>query len=252
MWYGYELVERAKNFFIDYKAFERHAVDNAIFYMDLYDLKNCMVSDLNEMKEQTNEQTLEFVFSEIFQFITDFNDKFTCFNRESSFYTSAYEACLFTSLCMFLNKTRRIKGESLNQFVLENSLYPYNDKNSEYYSPDVKSSDILMAEGNKLRKARNRRLSERHTYANRSQWASMPMDSEHEWALYCIFENKEFHLQREWALQHNLTWEEFKAAKDTLKRIGNLYNEINETLKTEKDAEYIDRIKKAMSLSNQN
>jgi len=245
-WYGYELLKRANNFFIDFKSFEREATEDITFYMDLYDLKNQIIIDLNDAKNLDQNQILETVFTTIFDFITEWNDRFPYFKTESPLHSSVYESCFFTSLCMFLNKSKRIKGISLNKFTYDNSLKGYNKESSINYCPENFYSDILTKEGDNLRMARHSRLSNRPVYNIRPQWSAMPPDSVHEWELFFPFHSsdvKEFNLQNDWASQHNLSYEEFQIAKDTFKRIGSLYNDINKAVDLEKKDGYEDKVK---------
>lgn len=247
-WYGYDLIERAKNFNIDFKAFERYAVENASFFMDLYDLKNSILSDLDEAEEITNHQVLKTVFDEVFTLIFDNLEGFSPFKAQPSLYTSIYEACLFVSLCMFLNKSNRIKGSSLSPFTYEHSIKNYKEKKSPNYCPIEYPSDILKREADKLRKSRNRKLSERPVYDKRTQWSGMSADLAYEWALFFPFDLdiiKDYNLIFEWVSQQNFSFEEFKISQATLKRIGNLYNGINQTLRAEKKEEYMENLEKS-------
>ncbi len=238
----YHLIERGKNFYWDFESFETSAIERKAFYIELCQFKNSVTPNLWRLRNSRS-QMLTSLFSEIYGFVSRYYEQFTYFLMGSPLSGNMSEACLFTTLCWFLNKTKRLKGKSLNKFIYDNSLYSFNDKNSiEYCFPD-QYSDFLNSKASTLRKRRHRHLSSRPVYDERSQWSAMPKDSEYEWNLYHILvDDAPPDIKYKWISEHNLSPEEFDIIQDTFKRIGNLYKDIEKALETEKGDDYKDKL----------
>lgn len=229
-----ELVERMKNFYCNFDMFEKQARENESFYRELYDLKKNIFDDLDRIKISDQEQILETVFTEVFNFVVGQNPDFLIFHQhytfispytsfrsdelpESTLYDDVYNACLYTTLCMFINKTTRIPGITLTEFVYNNSLNYYNDETNENYCPFDHPSDDFIKEVNRLKKEREKILSSRPVYDIPPKWQGMRKDSEYEYTFMYTLEVID------------------PVLKDTYKRIGNLYNDINNVLSKSKN-----------------
>lgn len=244
-------IKRAQNFHLNHKQFEKQLNASKPFYMNILKLKNEIIDNLGQTDQPDRKKLLETVFSEIYDFTSQRFVFFTYFLKGSSFHDHIYEACLFTSLCMFIHITNRINGSSLGQFIYDNSLYDFNDQQSPNYCPPNYYSDILLKKENNLRKERNDILSSRSVYDRRPQWNAMADDSMHEWILYFILTDKEKagddtpSKRKEWASAHGLTAEDYEILRDTFKRIGNLYNEVYTAVNSPKDDAYLGRLQNA-------
>lgn len=136
-------------------------------------------------------------------------------------YDNVYDACLYLALCQYLHNTTRLKHQTLREFTYNNSLFKFNQKGSPNFCKltPVANSDLLSFETTKLRKARNRILSQRKVYNDNTIWNAMRKDSEFEWALYYVL------------MDDNTD----PTISDTFKRLGNLNNDINTLLKSDND-----------------
>ena len=74
----------------------------------------------------------------------------------------------------------------------------------------------------------------------------MPCDLEYEWHLYHLFSQKfPSPAVDTWRLEHNITSEDFDIMRDTLKRVGNLYNDINKIPNIDKKDGYNEQLQNA-------
>lgn len=239
----HELIGRAKHFRGDDELFKKQALENEVFYMALYDLKENLIAGLGKIGELNRQQILERVFLEVFNFVTRQYSGFAVFCKNKILYEHVFEACFFTTLCIFINGTKRIKGISLRRFLYEYSPNQYNFKGSNdvkrskcYFDYDYPEKDSLgftyiEKEETTLRQMRYRLLSTRTAYDKRPEWAALRVDSKYEWAFLYVLND----------LDQDLL--------DVYKRIGNLYNDINAALHAYKtsptDREHHDRLEDA-------
>lgn len=219
----HELIGRAKHFHGDYEVFKKQALENEVFYMALNDLKENLIAGLTKIGDLSRKQILEQAFSEVFNFVTSQYSGFSVFYRNKTIYGHVFEACFFTTLCMFIHGTIRIKGVSLRRFLYDTSSNKYNFKGSDdikrskyYFDYDRPEKDSLgfktiKEEETTLRQMRYRLLSTRATYIKKPEWSAISVDSKIEWAFMYVLEEL-----------GNSNKELF----DTYKRIGNLYNDI--------------------------
>lgn len=223
-----DLVNRNKNFHNTIINSEADDLESKIFFENLYNFKEELVQKLNE-KDMTNTQKLDLFFHEMFKFTVFQGFEFTYFiegfavDENIFLFDSVFEACLYTSLCMFLHNSKRIQGKRLREIVYEHSQYNYKEKG---YKIDNYANGLSEEEAS-FRKMRNRILSERSVYDSRKKWQTVSKDSEYEWSLYFNLEN----------LNDDL--------RDTYKRIGNLYNDIKKALILPKDDDYINKLQQA-------
>lgn len=145
---------------------------------------------------------------------------------QEEFIKYMYDACSFTALVHFINKTQRNEGSTLTDFVYEYSPKGYNKKESSYYCPQNQVSDILMNDSRTMRKARNRILSNRAEYYKNNEWHAMPEDSETEWSLYFLLDQ---------GLSTEVDDKTLTNLCDTYKRVKNLYNGVIMEPVTEKN-----------------
>lgn len=220
----YEIAKRARNFRWDIEKLENQATENANYYFNLEIIKDGIIkfSSSDAVRDISKQELLYRIFSQIYRLIKVPKIDSLLFCDGSPLNDSVYEACLFTSLCSFLHTTKRIKGTSLRDFVLRN--HPLNFNNME--SPNYRTS-LLDSEADRLRKMRNRLLLNGSVYIKRTQWAGMPKDAEYEWLFFYALDNAD------------------EAIRDTFKRIGNLYTEVDNALRSTEDDGYCDRIKNA-------
>ncbi|WMC91318.1 hypothetical protein [Kineothrix sp. MB12-C1] len=208
----HELIDRAKNFNGDYELFMEGALKEESFFIKLYELSEIKDFDLDNLQRVSYYERLKMIFSSVYNLVVTEHANYSIFDEKSMVYGDVFEACFFTELSTFLHDTNRIKGMTLKMFVYKNSNNYYNDKNSANYRPFKSSRDDMHSEWNTLRRARHRLLSERPVYDKKSEWSAMQKDSQHEWSFYYTLEMMDDDI------------------KDTYKRIGNLYNDINKVI----------------------
>lgn len=229
-----ELIERKKNFHGNFEVCEQQPAGNEGFYLALYDLKIDIIAGLDKKSELNGEQILATVFFQIFNFVIRQHFESIIFIKDSPLHDNVYKACLFTTLCMFLHDTKRIKGMSLQEFLYEHSPRMYSKKSSKYYFntrkikvphgyDKIKSmgNDLIKNEETTLRQTRHRLLKSRPVYVKKPEWSAISKDLEHEWTLYYGLDNDK---------------------QDTFKRIGNLYNGIYKEIHSPIDNCYQDRL----------
>lgn len=169
---------------------------------------------------------LQLAFDCVYDFIalsqgeSPFNPYYIFYNshnsrRDRSLYDNLFQASFFVSLCLFLHDTKRLPGISYAQLTERNTPKSNEGKKplkDEYYSSGE----------NRLRQAAYRLKNRRKVYQKAPSGAALRNDSVHEWSLaFSINETR-------------------NSIKDTLKRIGNLNNEIAEALKTPQNAEQLE------------
>lgn len=220
------LLSRVKNFRWNLASLEKRYREDEDSFLDLERLgdeviacyKNCHGEGLSP--EECLDQVLRKTYDMINK--TELAPQLLC--EKSSFADHICEAYVFTACSSFLHASRRIEGMPLTEFVKKNSSLDF--RNS--YSPNYREPNLLQAETNRLRKARQRLLNQGQVYIKQNtQWNAMTKDSEYEWARYYALEDSN------------------AVARDTDKRIGNLYKGIKEAINTDRDDKYSDRVQTA-------
>lgn len=155
-------------------------------------------------------------------------------NLDSIFYQHMLEACLFTTLCSFINTSKRKDGLSI-QKTLE-----------EYYQPrrdtGVKFEPVIEnCEKENIRKMKQRLFSKRGSYNKRSEWSAIPLDSAYE--LASTYELRFYDFLRKEFDNRKLMDE--KLAR-VFKRIGNLNNEIEKVLAQPHDDYFHETLNQAL------
>ena len=186
-------------------------------------LGNAMISFTSEHvswcpKEMSASEILTKVFCDIYDTVAA---DFEIFQNHSIFYDSVYDSCLFTTLCLYLHNTKRIKGTSLGSFIYQHSPMDYRKKHPSHKGY---KDDILYSETATLRKMRNRLFTSRRGMSKNPQWAAMDKDSEYEWLLYFAFHDE--------AKTEDFKDMDVHRDAKTFKRIGNLYNDFEFLLDT--------------------
>jgi len=196
----YKLIERNKNFHGNHIIPEKEAEQNASFYIALNVLRKTILSALDTHTDLDRKLLLNTIFSYIYDFICISSNHFSIFGNPSPLYENAFEACYFTTLCMFLHHTTRIKGKTFEAFIKDNN---------PLYNVAEPNESLLLSETITFRQSRYRLLSSRPIYIRRKEWDGMSADSEHEWSI-----------------KYDLNEADITIL-DTFKRIGNLYKGIN-------------------------
>lgn len=230
-WYG--IVERIRNFYSNdggYESFEKYALENKAFFEELYNLYRTLDVEFSDIPVTSRgKPMLEAAFARVF----DFTYK-KLYGEELKIRDVVFEACFFTTLCMFIHHTKRIPGMHEKEFVYSNSLQSYNVKTHKDYI-DYKDSykkylsgyNSFESEYTLFRKRKERILANRDVHIKRPQGSAMRLDMEHEWRLHFIVEDFS------------------DDVKKTYKDIRVLYNGINKALNSPKDEGYHDRLTKA-------
>ena len=239
----HELTKRVENFRWN-MALEEIAIFPEEFFMALCNLQSENLAKWMRGQGWDTSEILKAVFMGIYDLIANGASQFEIFRiqEDSLIFADAQQACLFTTLCIFLHTSTRIKGKSLKDFIRDTSPMEYNNP----ASPNYRSPSLLISDEEKLRRTRHRQFSTREklrqvenaqplgtsAYYKRSQWSAMAKDAEHEWTFY-----------------HTLNGDNSNAdsvlsadAKDTFKRLGNLYKDILPALLSPKDDGYTSRL----------
>jgi len=240
----YEIVTRAQYFRWNTKEFAKQVAEHEIYFFDLDILRNVIVkfSRTPIANSLDKNELLNRIFSKIYSLIKKSELDFSLFCNnlpvshgrsvssengracwDSSLCDEVYAACLFSTLCTFLHDSKRIKGKTLRDFVHDN--HPSDFKNVD--SPNYATPSFLSAEELRLRKHRHKLLKTGKVYHKNTQWASMSKDAEHEWTFYYALDNAE------------------ETVRDTFKRIGNLYHDIDKALNSQQDDGYLGRLDEA-------
>lgn len=188
-------------------------------FLGLFEIKEQLANKIKENKITDGSKILEMVFQEIFQKIetNEINALEVPCQKifQEEFIKYMYDACSFTSLIHFINKTKKNEGGTLTDFVYKYSPLEYNKEGSPNYCPRNQVSDILINETGTMRQARNRILSKRPEHYKNNEWHAMPEDSETEWSLYFLLDQ---------GLSTEVDDKTLTNLCDTYKRVKNLYN----------------------------
>ncbi len=224
----HEFIDSAKNFYGDFSSSKNRFEKDISYSIRLYELYKSIQYDLCKKNEVDNIELLKNVYKRIYDFIIASDYEFKIYNKDQMVYQSVFDACLFTSLCMYINTTKRIKGLSLGKFVYKHSPRKFNVKGTINYfdlkNPPKASSTFKLYEDEEknLRQSRYRLFSKKEKYYKRSEGSAISMDSEYE----VSFMNDTQNLDDEGLI-------------DVHKRLCNLHNEISELSKLPKDERYL-------------
>jgi len=216
-----ELADREKEFFTKNTP---STAEQLLYYTELQEFSKQIEVDIEKLRGLDQKQILRMIISRVYYFVTIRNN-YSLFDHSMAIYDDLLDVSIFTTLCMFLYDTRRIKGLSLRKFIYYHSPRRYGTKGAEYYfnydecmrMRDRPANKSILYEDTNLRKYRERLLSAREVYNDSSEWSAIRKVSEHEWELYFLLEDADDEI------------------RDTAKRIRNLYNGIYDARKSSVD-----------------
>lgn len=137
---------------------------------------------------------------------------------DSLFYQHMLDACLFTTLCSFINSTKRKDGLSIEKALVK--YYRPKRDTGVTFKPVIGNCEKVN-----IRKMKQRLFAKKGSYNKRSEWSAIPLDSAYELASTYELRFNDF-LKREF---DNRELTDAKLAR-VFKRIGNLNNEIEKVL----------------------
>lgn len=221
----YEMIERTQNFRWNTERIIKAAEENAAPFINLHSIKKKIIaiSSMRLICEQSDSKKIKCLFTQIYDSLANQRPEYKLFSNPPSLKDKVFDACFFTALCTFLDSSKRIKGKSLRTFVEDNHPNEFGKPDSPYYrNPQEKERAIES-----LRKSRNRQLTTGNVYYKHSQWQAVTKDVEYEWIFYYTIDDFD------------------DIVRDTFKRFGNLYNDINKVIDADMDHEYCENLQKA-------
>lgn len=142
--------------------------------------------------------------------------------RHAGFVEDLYDTFCFVTLCSYLHASKRIKGQSIRDFVHDRSPLNFKDSDSfNHRAIALENSEIA-----RFRKARNRHLSKNEVYIKDTKWEAISKDAAYEWEGVFAIESAE------------------ENVKEVCKRIKNLYSGLDEVFDLAEDDRYPERFKK--------
>lgn len=220
------VLSRAKNFRWNLAPLEKQYCEDKDSFLHLERLGESISKfcESNFIKELSPSERLERVLWNIYDTMKRLELTAQLFCGGSPLADHAYEAYIFTVCSSFLHTSKRVKAMPISNFVKEN--HPLDFVNPD--SPNYREPSLLQSEVDRLRKFRQRRLSQGQVYIKQNtQWNAMTKDSEYEWARYYNLEESD------------------DVIGGVDKRIGNLYKGIREALSAEQDDGYQNRVQEA-------
>lgn len=226
-----ELIDHAKNF---HSNIDMLALYDEELYQKLQRL--CKTIEIDMERYPSDKQSiLRMIFSYLYNFLIWANPDYNIFSKDTDIYADIFDACFFTTLCMFLHDTTRITGTTTKKYVYEHSLSKYNDKSSPNYfnisrkEKDAPPNDFFKSEMDTFRQFQSRHFKKQPAHIKRNQGSAVPIDSQHEWSLYFKMEKAD------------------DTIRGTFKSMRNLYNGINKALSSPVDNEYTNRLDEAFN-----
>lgn len=204
---------------------------------------NIATLDSNYEKPLSDVETLKLIYSRVYDDIAYSEEPFYDFIDPQSLYYEVFDICLFMTLSMFIHTSTRIKASSLRELTYQYSHMGFSNqpsKSSDFSAAttfrdlDKITKDRLYSTEVTLRKHRDRLFSGRTNDIRNHEWSAMPKSSKHEWSSYFDYQET---LGPEASFNDEM--------KDTFKRIGNLYNDINKAVNSEQDSGYKSRLQNA-------
>lgn len=181
-----------------------------------------------------NASRLRLIYSRTYDFLTTFDSVFAIFGRKTPLYEEVFDVCMFMGLCMFLHNTTKIEGTTLSQYTYAHCHLGFNDKTSTSYIEHEgvwkqgERTEALDSHENTMRQFRHRLFKSRIVDNRRSEWHGMPASSEYEWKLYFDYVDADGCADSQ--------------QRETLKRIKNLYNDVNKAIRSNKDDGFGERM----------
>lgn len=201
---GHELATRAENFRWNVKQLKYMLEEEGESFVDFAEFNRSIreVCETDSTSEQMGAGQLEVMFQKLCHAMVKTREEHVLFlNVEPEM----VRICAFVTLCGFLHNTKRLRGKSLRDFVLEDGPGRLEPNGSKAYVADVESE--------KLRKDRTRLLSQGKVYVKNTRWNAMSKDSMYEWGFYFDLAKESYDVQ------------------DVFKRQKNLYSDIRNTMK---------------------
>lgn len=205
------------------------------FRWDSKRIQHSLAQDLTELHnfEILHDFTVEKCKSDLFQQSGD-NEKievvldtiFRCASRTKeeqqlcSVVPELFQIGKFLTLCTFLHNSKKIKGESIKNFVHHNSPMNFSDCDS----PNHSAAALEESEVDRFRKSRMRLLSQGKVYIKNTQWNAISRDSAYEWGFYFDLQNEPCNVQ------------------DVAKRLKNLYSGIYRVLRSDANTNFTNRV----------
>lgn len=208
-----EFINRADQFRWDQEVVRTIVEKNQTFFAELGMLRDRIICECQE-RQSVDEEKIQNALSAVINFVVNWfvDRELSPWNRFS--YHVIQDTLMFTTLCAYIDTSRRIPAVTLEELV-------------EKYSPIASVSKEPEVE--RLRQARYRIFKRKRQYYNykKYQQPAIPKDAEDEWAFFFeIYQSDE-------------------TVQDTFKRFGNLYKDINSVLDSQMDEEFPKRIQGA-------
>lgn len=230
--------KKSEKFHGDYASFMKHVENNEVYFSQIQRIYEYIYTILIDMRHDnvSDDGMLIKIFEGIYYSIIGINDDYDIFDSTTSFYENVFNACMFTSLGMFLHDTKRIRGYTLREFVYRHSPKGYNKEGTElYFDYNYPKKDSLGyrdidTEEDRLRQFRRRILKDRAFYDKNPEWSGIRKYSEYEWVYFYILDDLE---------------KSNPALAKTFYNIKNLYNIIYREINSPIDENYPRRLEKA-------
>lgn len=217
---GETVIQHAENFRWNTEGLYREMKRNA--FRDLESLHDCIIEycKAEDFQRLTDMERIKEVLDRIFQTIkrTEDENRF-CFDIAPEI--SVVSA--FITLCTFLHTSKKIRGESIKNFVFYNNPFGYSNPDSDNYRKPASVDD----EAEKLKKYRMRLLKQGKVYIKNQQWNAITKDSVYEWEFYYDMEKVSLDLQEYLKLQKNM------------------YSDIRSALQSKRDDDFANRVQTA-------
>lgn len=200
---GHELMQRTKNF-----RWNVTTLENEESFLNCIILRDLVIkfSESRYMEGLSAAERVTKILEKLCSMIRKTKQEASlCYDIASNI----SEVCVFIILCSFLNTSKRIRGKTLQDFVVEHSPLRFSEVTSfNYRTPSLERSEI-----DRLRQYRNRLLSQGKIYIKDCQWNAISKDAEYEWRFYYDLAKESYDVQ------------------DVFKRQKNLYSDIRNTMK---------------------
>lgn len=219
---GEAVVQHAENFHWNTDGFRDILKEDRNAFLNLEILHDIVVDSCksDSFHGMCDKEKVEQFFKMIFRTIKRTKDEIQlCFEiaPEMSVVNT------FITLCTFLHTSKKIKGESIKDFVRYNNPLDFSNPDSKNYRDPA----LLENETEKLKKYRMRLLKQGKVYIKNQQWNAITQDSVYEWGFYYDMEKVSLDLQ------------------EYLKREKNMYSDIRSALQSKRDDDFANRMQAA-------
>ena len=240
-----ELLKRPNNFKMNNFPFADNLANNELLLNEILDNKSAIESSIKD-------QDYKIALLETLHEIYSLYEHFVLFeDAPDSFHQCAEKVYSFTALCFFLNKSKKIDGQSQSHYVYENSWLGFNDPDSPDYFDlyaGACPSDTFKSKIDSFRQERYRTLSRRPVYDNKGlQWNSLSPDQNFENSLFFMLESDDDSKLASFASQYGFSLEQLTIIKETFKQMKNLKTNIESKFNANQDSQYHERLQKAIN-----